>query len=53
MSYDDLKVIEAHRLVQSIVTGRPVGATIEDALTAARLIDALAESSRTRRWVSV
>ena len=53
MSYDDLKVIEAHRLVQSIVTGQPVGATIEDALTAARLVDALAESARTRGWVSV
>ena len=53
MSYDDLKVIEAQRLVESIVTGDPVGATIEDALTAARLVDALAESARTRRWVSV
>ena len=53
MGYDDLKVIEAHRLVQSIVTGRPIGATIEDAQTAARLVDALAESARTRRWVPV
>ena len=35
MSYDDLKVIKAHRLVQSIATGQSVGATIHDALKAA------------------
>ena len=37
MSYDDLKVIEAHRLVQSIVGEQSVGGTIDDALAAARL----------------
>jgi predicted dehydrogenase len=51
MSYDDLKVVEAHRLVRSIATGAPVGATITDALAAARLVDAMAESARERRWV--
>ena len=51
MSYDDLKVIEAHRLVRSIATGTPEGATITDALRAARLVDAMAESARERRWV--
>ena len=53
MGYDDLKVIEAHRLVRSIAEGRPVGATISDALRAARLVDAMAESARDRRWVDV
>ena len=51
MSYDDLKVVEAHRLVRSIATGTPEGATITDALRAARLVDAMAESARERRWV--
>ncbi|GAA3556993.1 Gfo/Idh/MocA family oxidoreductase [Microlunatus spumicola] len=51
MSYDDLKVVEAHRLVRSIASGTPVGATITDALAAARLVDAMAESARERRWV--
>jgi predicted dehydrogenase len=51
MSYDDLKVVEAHRLVRSIATGTPEGATIIDALRAARLVDAMAESARERRWV--
>ena len=53
MSYDDLKVIEAYRLVSSIRTGVPSGATIEDALIAARLVDAMAESARERRWVTL
>ena len=51
MSYDDLKVVEAHRLVRSIASGTPEGATITDALAAARLVDAMAESARERRWV--
>lgn len=51
MSYDDLKVVEAHRLVRSIATSTPEGATITDALRAARLVDAMAESARERRWV--
>ncbi|MCY7396643.1 MAG: Gfo/Idh/MocA family oxidoreductase [Nocardioides sp.] len=53
MSYDDLKVIEAHRLVQSIATGTPIGATIEDAVVAAETVDALRESSASRSWVSL
>jgi predicted dehydrogenase len=51
MGYDDLKVIEAERLVRSIATGTPVGATIEDALVAARLVDAMAESAGSGAWV--
>ncbi|MGI3785313.1 MAG: Gfo/Idh/MocA family protein [Janthinobacterium lividum] len=51
MSYDDLKVVEAHRLIRSIAGGTPEGATITDALRAARLVDAMAESARERRWV--
>ncbi len=31
MSYDDLKIVEAYRLVQSIATGKAHGATAEDA----------------------
>jgi predicted dehydrogenase len=53
LSFDDLKVIELHRLVQSITTGQPHGATIEDALRAAELIDAMAVSAEQRTWVSV
>jgi predicted dehydrogenase len=53
LSFDDLKVIELHRLVQSIATGQPHGATIDDALRAAELIDAMADSAVRRAWVSV
>jgi predicted dehydrogenase len=51
MSYDDLKVIEAQRLARSIVDHKAVGATIEDALVAARLVDAMHTSITERRWV--
>jgi predicted dehydrogenase len=53
MGYDDLKVIEAERLVRSIAHGKPVGATIDDAVEAARLIEAIVLSAAERRWVSV
>ena len=53
MGYDDLKVIEAERLVRSIATGKPVGATIEDAVYTAGLIDAMVLSYGERRWVEV
>ena len=53
MGYDDLKVIEARLLVESIATGTPVGATIEDAVTTARVIEAMVESFEERRWVAL
>lgn len=53
MSYDDLKVIEARRLVQSIADGKPHGATIHDALVAARTVDAMTVSADERKWVSL
>ncbi len=51
MGFDDLKVIEAERLVRSIAEGKPVGATIDDALWAARLVEAMGRSFEERRWV--
>ena len=53
MSFDDLKVIELDRLVQSIATGQPVGATIDDAVRAAELVDAIADSADRRAWVTL
>ena len=53
MSFDDLKVIEAARLVTSIASGVPVGATIHDALVAARTVDALRASASEGRWTAV
>jgi predicted dehydrogenase len=53
MGYDDLKVVEAHRFVQSIATGKAHGATVVDALRAAEIIEAMAESARSRRWVTL
>ncbi len=52
MGYDDLKVIECRRLVESIHTGVPHGATIDDAVAAARLVEAMVRSHDERRWVT-
>ena len=51
MSYDDLKVVEAYRLVRSIASGVAAGATITDAVRAAELVEAMLLSARERRWV--
>lgn len=53
MSYDDLKVIEAARFLGSVAAGKPVGATIEDAVQSAVALDAMSESVRTGRWVTL
>ena len=53
MGFDDLKVIEARRLIESIATGKPHGATIHDALIAARTVDAMIVSADERKWVSL
>jgi predicted dehydrogenase len=51
MSYDDLKVIEAYRFLQSIVSGRPCGTTLDDAVRSATVLDAMALSVVERGWV--
>jgi predicted dehydrogenase len=53
MSYDDLKVIEAARFLESIAAGKPVGATIEDAVHSARALDAMTESAAQGTWVTL
>ena len=53
MGYDDLKVIEAHRLLLSIASGKPHGATVHDALVAARTVAAMAQSAADRRWTTL
>jgi predicted dehydrogenase len=53
LSFDDLKVIEAKRLLTSIVTGEPDGATITDMVLAARLVDAMLRSDAEQRWITL
>ncbi|WP_347350344.1 Gfo/Idh/MocA family oxidoreductase [Intrasporangium sp.] len=53
MSYDDLKVIEAERLLQSIVSGAPTGATLADAVRAATVAAAAIESITSEGWVNL
>lgn len=53
MSYDDLKVIEAAAFLQSIVDGRPHGATVEDAAQAARALEAMTTSAASGGWADI
>jgi len=52
MGYDDLKVVELRRLVAAIATGQPAGATLDDAVRAAELVEAMITSAATGGWVS-
>jgi predicted dehydrogenase len=53
LSYDDLKVVEAHHFLRAIAGGGPSGAVVADALSAALALDALAASAADGRWVDV
>jgi predicted dehydrogenase len=53
LSFDDLKVIEAKRLLTSIVTGTPDGASIADMVLAARLVDTTLRSDAEQRWITL
>jgi len=53
LGYDDLKVIEAARFLQSIVDSKPIGATTADAVRSAIALSAMAESARSRSWVTL
>lgn len=52
MGYDELKVVEAHRFLQSVAKQSPVGASIWDAVAAAQVIEAISESVRSGSWVT-
>jgi predicted dehydrogenase len=52
MGFDDLKVVECHALARSIVTGVQQGATIDDGVRAAELVDAMVTSYDEKRWVT-
>ncbi|WP_245645379.1 Gfo/Idh/MocA family protein [Pseudonocardia acaciae] len=53
MGYDDLKVIEACHFLRSIASGTSHGATLEDAVRTAEVLDSMARSARTGTWVTL
>jgi predicted dehydrogenase len=53
MGYDDLKVIEAYHFLRSIEEDKPYGATLDDAVRSAEILDAMTASVETRGWVDV
>ena len=53
MGYDDLKVIEAARFLQSVADGEQREPGVREMLSAARVIDAMERSARTLAWEDV
>lgn len=51
MSYDDTKVIELAGFVGSILTGRPEGPALSDAVASAEALDAMVRSAAGAGWV--
>jgi predicted dehydrogenase len=53
MGYDDLKVIEAKKFLQSVTHGVPGACTIDDAQSAAEVVSAAVASAVSGSWVKV
>ena len=53
MGYDDLKVIEAKKFLQSVTQGVAGACTIDDAQSAAEVVSAAVHSAETGSWVKV
>ncbi len=51
MSYDDTKVIELAGLVRSILSGRPEGPQLSDAVASAEALDAMVRSAAGGGWI--
>jgi predicted dehydrogenase len=52
MSYDDLKVIEAYNFLRSATEGAAHGATLDDAVRSAEVLEAMTASAEQGTWVS-
>ena len=53
MGYDDLKVIEARKFIEAFLGGPALNSNIQDAVAAARVVDAIEVSAGTRQWTTV
>jgi predicted dehydrogenase len=53
LGYNDLKIIEAHELIEGIAADRPLYPDFRAGFETCRVIDAMLRSADERRWVSV
>lgn len=53
MGYDDLKVIEAKKFLLSYIGKESKNSNIHDAVAAARVNDAVEESMKSKKWVTI
>ncbi|MFM6982032.1 MAG: Gfo/Idh/MocA family protein [Microbacteriaceae bacterium] len=53
MGFDDLKVVEARKFLESYVGARHLNSNIHDAVAAAKIVDAAERSAETGQWISI
>ena len=53
MGYDDLKVVEARKFIEAFLGRGSANSNIQDAVSAARVVDAIERSADTRQWTAV
>ena len=53
MGFDDLKTIEAHLFLVSVLSGEQLAPSVADGWAAAAVVDAAERSVLTRAWVDV
>ncbi len=53
MGFDDLKVIEARKFLESVAGVQHVNSNIHDAVAAARIVDAAERSAETGAWIRI
>ena len=53
MGFDDLKVIEARKFLESFVGARHLNSNIHDAVAAAKIVDAAERSAETGQWIPI
>jgi predicted dehydrogenase len=53
MGYDDLKIVEARKFLESYFGGISKNSNIHDAVSAARVVSAIEESAASKNWVAI
>ncbi|MEY4458630.1 MAG: hypothetical protein RIS25_1223 [Actinomycetota bacterium] len=53
MGFDDLKVVEARKFLESYVGARHLNSNIHDAVAAAKIVDAAEKSAETGQWIAI
>jgi predicted dehydrogenase len=53
MGYDDLKIIEARKFIESFIGGQQLNSNIHDAVAAAKVVSAAEDSAKSKNWIKI